>query len=273
MGSAIDRGAVLVTGASSGIGMAIAREVASRAKTLVLVARRVQRLEELRAELSKTRSDLRIEVIACDLSDREQTRSLHGEVTARGIDIDVLVNNAGVGLMGAFDRADPERLLSMIELNVTSLTLLTRAFLPSMIGRRRGGVLNISSGFGLSVLPSFAGYIATKHYVTGLNEALVADLAGTGVTATQVCPGPVATEFEQGIGNYTGKKVPSFIEITPEACARAAIQGFDRGRAMVVPGFLIKLALLLNAVSPRFLRRIVAGALGKVARDKELGAR
>jgi len=272
MTTAIDGGSVLVTGASSGIGMAIARLVAPRAKTLVLVARRVQRLESLREELSKANGGLRVEVIACDLCDREQTRRLSAEVVSRGIDVDVLVNNAGVGLMGAFDRADPERLVDMIELNVTSLTLLTRAFLPRMIERGRGGVLNISSGFGVAVMPSFAAYIATKHFVTGLNEALVADLAGTGVIATQVCPGPVATEFEQQIGNYTGMKAPALIEITAERCARAAIRGFDQGRALVVPGILMKLVLLLNGLSPRFMRRIVAAFLGKIARRKELGA-
>jgi uncharacterized protein len=272
MASAIDGGVVLVTGASSGIGMAIARLVAPRARTLVLVARRVQRLEELKTALVKAHRDLRVEIIACDLANREQARKLADEVVARGIAVDVLVNNAGVGLMGAFDRADPERLLAMIELNVTSVTLLTRAFLPPMIERGRGGLINISSGFGMAVLPSFAAYCATKHFVTGLSEALVADLAGTGVVATQVCPGPVATEFEQQIGNFTGRKPPSLVEISAEQCARAAIRGFDRGRAMVVPGVVIRLVLMLNALSPRFLRRFVAAFLGKIARRKELAA-
>jgi hypothetical protein len=164
MGSAIDQGAVLVTGASSGIGMAIARQVASRAKALVLVARRASRLEELAKELRAAHPKLRVEVIACDLGDRAETRRLSTEVDERGLTVDVLVNNAGIGLMGAFDRADPEKLIGMIELNVTSLTLLTSAFVSGMIERGRGGILNISSGFGLAVMPSFAAYIATKHY-------------------------------------------------------------------------------------------------------------
>jgi short-subunit dehydrogenase len=270
--SAIDGGTVLVTGASSGIGMAIARAIAPRAKTLILVARRVARLEELKAELIKARSDLRVEIIACDLCDREQTKNLPEEVKNRKLDVDVLVNNAGVGLMGAFDRADPDRLVAMIDLNVTSLTLLTRAFLPPMIERDRGGVINISSGFGMAVMPSFAAYCATKHYVTGLSEALVADLAGTAVVCTQVCPGPVATEFEQQIGNFTGVKPPGFIEITAERCARATIRGFDSGRALVVPGILMEIVMLVNALSPRFMRRIVASILGRIARRKELNA-
>jgi uncharacterized protein len=272
MGSAIDGGAVLVTGASSGIGMAIARLVAPRAKTLVLVARRAARLEELKAELVGRHAALRIEVLTCDLSDREQTKRLPAAVRAHGIEVDVLVNNAGVGMMGVFDRADPERLAAMIELNVTSLTLLTAALLPGMVSRSRGGVINVSSGFGLAVLPSFAAYIATKHYVTGFTEALRADLAGTGVVVTQVCPGPVATEFEQQIGNFTGMKPPGLVEITAERCARASLRGFDRGRAMVIPGVLISLLLLVNALTPRFVRRAFAFVLGRIARRKELGA-
>ena len=170
--------------------------------------------------------------------------------------------------MGTFDRADPERLVAMIDLNVTSLTLLTRAFLPAMVRQRKGGVINISSGFGLSVMPSFAAYCATKHYVTGLTEALIGDLAGTGVVVTQVLPGPVATEFDSHVGNFTGQQAPKIVEITAERCARSTIRGFDRGRAMVVPGILITLLLWVNALSPRFMRRFFASILGKIAKEE-----
>ncbi|MBX3231338.1 MAG: SDR family oxidoreductase [Labilithrix sp.] len=270
--SAIDGGTVLVTGASSGIGMEIARAVAPRANCVVLVARRLARLDELKEELTKSHPSLRVETIACDLSDRDAAKKLPAEVTARGLAVDVLVNNAGVGMMGAFDRADPDKLLAMIDLNVTSLTILTRALLPAMVEKGRGGVINVSSGFGVAVMPSFAAYVATKHYVTGLSEALVSDLAGTGVVVTQVLPGPVATEFEQQIGNYTGRRAPGIVEISAARCARATIRGFDRGRAMVVPGVLISLALLVNALSPRFMRRLFASILGRVARRKEAEA-
>jgi hypothetical protein len=106
--------------------------------------------------------------------------------------------------------------------------------------------------------------------VTGLSEALVSDLAGTGVTVTQVLPGPVATEFESKVGNYTGQEPPKLIEITSEHCARSSIRGFDRGRAMVVPGVIISLMLMVNALSPRFMRRAFASFLGKIARRKQL---
>lgn len=270
--SAIDDGVVLVTGASSGIGMEIARQLGERAKVLVLVARRVERLEELKKELRGKRSTLRVEIIPCDLSKRDEVEKLVAEVAARGLEVDVLVNNAGVGMMGPFDKADAAKTAFMIDLNVTSLSLLTLAFLPGMVGRGRGGILNISSGFGLAFLPLFAAYCATKHYVTGFTEALRADLAGTGVTATQVCPGPVATEFEQTMGNTTGQKVPAFIEISAAHCARSSIRAFDANRAMVVPGLVMKFVMMVNAWSPRFMRRLFAEIVGKVARRRQLGA-
>jgi short-subunit dehydrogenase len=266
--SAIDGGTVLVTGASSGIGMAIAREVAPRAKAIALVARRAPRLEKLKAELLETRPELRVEVLPCDLAKREDVERLIADVKAKGLEIDVLVNNAGIGLMGFLDHADIEKTTSAIDLNVTSLTMLTVAFLPGMVRRNRGGVLNISSGFGLSVMPMFAVYCATKHYVTGLTEALVADLGGTNVVATQVCPGPVKTEFVEVMGNETGRRVPSFVEISAEQCARASVRGFDRGRALVVPGLVMKLVMLINGLSPRIMRRVFAAIVGRVARRR-----
>jgi short-subunit dehydrogenase len=270
MGGAIDGGTVLVTGASSGIGVEIARLVAPRAAALVLVARRVDRLAKLREELVGARPALRVEIIGADLSRREDVARLVAEVHARGLTVDVLVNNAGVGLMSVFDRADVDKTMAMVELNVSSVTRLTAAFLPGMVERGRGGVLNVSSGFGLAFLPTFAAYVATKHFVTGLTEALVADLAGTGVTATQVCPGPVATEFEENVGNFTGRKPPRLVEISAAACARAAVRGFDRGSAMVIPGTAMKLVMMLNGITPRFVRRLFASALGRAARRHQI---
>lgn len=268
--SSIDGGTILVTGASSGIGMAIARLVAPRAKALVLVARRVERLEELKQSLVTAHAKLDVLVIPCDLASRDDVAKLIAEVGARGLAVDVLVNNAGVGMMGLYDRADAAKVTFMIDLNVTSLALLTLAFLPGMVARKRGGVINISSGFGLGVMPTFAAYCGTKHFVTGFTEGLCADLAGSGVVATQVCPGPVATEFEATMGNTTGMSSPAFVEITAEQCARASIRGFESGRALVIPGIVMKIVMLINAFSPRFTRRFFAGLIGRYARKKQL---
>jgi hypothetical protein len=141
-----------------------------------------------------------------------------------------------------------------------------------MVARKSGGILNVSSGFGLGFLPGFAAYIGTKHFMTGFTEALHADLAGTGVVVTQVCPGPVATEFEQNIGNFTGKKVPSFLEISARRCARAAFHGFRRRRALVIPGLFITAVLWLARYSPRFLARLFATLLGPLVRKRQLRA-
>jgi hypothetical protein len=260
--SPIDGGVVMITGASSGIGLEMARVVAPRCRRLVLVARREERLTALRDELLKLRPDLSVTVRLCDLSDASQTASLAAECG----DLDVLINNAGVGDMSLFERADETRLCAMMELNMTSLVRLTRAALPGMLARKRGGILNVSSGFGLSYLPGFAVYVGTKHFVTGFTESLRAELRGTGVTVTQVCPGPVATEFEQNIGNFTGHKAPSLIEISAARCAKVAIRGLDRKRGMVVPGLAVGLSLLLVQFTPRPVVRWVVALLGGALR-------
>ena len=270
--SPIDDGVVLITGASSGIGRELARLVAPRARTLVLVARRRDRLEELRAELTAKNPRLKVVLGPCDLGDLAQTDAMLEAVRPEAGDIDVLVNNAGIGDIGVFDRADWGKTHRMIELNVTSLTYLTHRLLGPMVARGKGGVLNISSGWGLSFAPGFSTYVGTKHFVTGFTECLRLDLAGTGVTATQVCPGPVATEFEENLGNFTGQKVPGFIQISAEQCARAAVRGFDRRRALVIPGFVMKVLMLLNSLTPRFVMRLLSAPLGKALRKKQLAA-
>jgi short-subunit dehydrogenase len=263
-------GTVVVTGASSGIGLEMARLIAKRAKTLILVARRTAKLETVRAELIAKYTDLKVEVLTCDLSDRTATKRLAGELSARDGGVDVLVNNAGLGDMGLFEKSSEDKTLGMLDVNVTAVLILTRELLPPMVARGRGGVLNISSGFGLGYLPSFASYVGTKHFVTGFTHVLRAELAGTGVNVTQVCPGPVATEFEENVGNFTGQKVPGFIEISAEKCARAAVSGFESGRAVVVPGMVMKLAMLANGATPAFIMRLVARVLGGIARRAQL---
>ena len=270
MQSPIDDGVVLVTGASSGIGREIARQVAPRAKALVLVARRRERLEELRRELTEARPGLDVVVEVRDLAEPGASAALVAAVRERVGEVDVLVNNAGVGDMGVFDQCDPVRLERMIALNVTSVALLTRALVNPMVARRRGGVLNVSSGFGVAFLAGFAGYIGTKHFMTGFSEALRADLTGTGVRVTQVCPGPVSSEFEENIGNFTGRKMPRFLEIAPSLCARIAIKAFDRCRAMYIPGSAVWLLLTMTRHAPLFAVRIVANAVGRLLRRMQL---
>jgi uncharacterized protein len=266
-------GTVLVTGASSGIGLELSRLFAAQAKRLVLVARRKERLDALAEELRRAHPSLEVRAEACDLGAPDEGVRLVERLAAEGVAIDVLVNNAGVGLMGMLDLAEPARVRAMLDLNVTSLVALTQACLGPMVARGRGGILNISSGAGLTLMPGFAAYVGTKHFVTGFSEALRCDLSGTGVTVTQVCPGPVATEFEQNAGNFTGMKVPGLIEISALTCARQAFAGFRRGRAIVVPGLVMRLLLGLAALTPRWIVRLYTSFASRLVRKRELAAR
>jgi len=263
----IDGATILITGASSGIGREMARQLSGRAKALVLVARRRDRLTALRDELNQQHPALRVVVKPCDLADRAATDTMLGELTGQVGAIDVLINNAGFGDMAMFDLAKWERIESMIRLNVDALCYLTHRLVRPMVTRRRGGILNVSSGFGLQFMPAMAAYVGTKHFVTGFTEALRLDVRHCGVVVTQVCPGPVATEFDENLGNFTGRKAPSFVEVTPQACARTALRAFERGRALVVPGLVMRLLLFMGAWTPRFVLRWMYGPVAKKARQ------
>ena len=269
----LDGATVLLTGASSGIGLSLARLFAKRAGRLVLVARRKERLLALAEELRSAHPSLDVRVEPADLSVPDEAEKLVARLLAQGVVIDVLVNNAGVGLMGMFDRADARKIRQMIDLNVTSLVALTHACVKGMVERGRGGILNVSSGAGLTLMPGFAAYVGTKHFVTGFSEALRCDLAGTGVTVTQVCPGPVATEFEETAGNFTGVKVPGFVELSADDCARSAFEAFVAGKALVVPGLVMKLVMAWVSAQPRWFVRFYTSIAAKIVRKKELAAR
>jgi uncharacterized protein len=191
---------VLITGASAGIGRELALEFGARAETLVLVARRLDRLEQLRADLLKRYPGLKVVVLAADLSEEGEIEVLLGRVTAQAGSVDVLVNNAGVGDAVLFDRSDWKRTRQVLRTNVTAVAQLTTALLPGMVERGRGGVLNIGSGAGLTVLPNAAAYVGSKHFINGFSEALRADLSRTGVSVTQVCPGPVTANSIRWLG-------------------------------------------------------------------------
>ncbi len=257
----LDGTTILITGASSGIGRELARLMAPRARTLALVARRLDRLEALRDELMQMHKNLTVHLLPCDLSDPAETARLCDELPQKIGDVDVLVNNAGIGDFVPFDRADWTKTRGLLDLNITSLALLTHRLVGGMVARGRGGILNISSGYGFAFSPGLAAYSGSKHFVTGFTECLRLDLVGTGVVVTQVCPGPVATEFGQVAGSE--ELVPKWIYITGEACARAALRGFLRGRAMVVPGLGMKLMRFVLAFTPRFMQRLFQAPFGK----------
>ena len=253
----LDGATVLVTGASSGIGRELAVQLAARAKTLVLVARRVERLEQLRASLVTRHPQLRVVVLRADLSDEADVERAVSEVRQQAGPVDILVNNAGAGDQALFDGADWRRTRQVLATNVLAVAHLTAAVLPAMVARGRGGVLNIGSGAGLAVMPAAAAYCASKHFIDGFSEALRADLAGTGVVVTQVCPGPVDSEFDQaaGVAGGIAGGPPQFLRLTAAECAREALAGFERGAALVFPGRAYRMTMMMLPLLPRRLQR------------------
>jgi hypothetical protein len=263
-------GTVLVTGASSGMGVEFARQVAPTARALVLVARRRERLEALRDELVAAHPRLRVEVEARDLTVSAEVDALVDSLDARGLQVDVLINNAGLlDELGLLDGSRWSGVDRMLQLNVVAFThLVVRLYRP-MVERGRGGILTVSSGFGLVALPGFAAYCGTKHYVTAFTEALRAESAGTGVVVTQACPGPVNTEFLDAPANRFGVGVPPWAMISAERCARWALGAFRSGRAMAVPTtWWIWLSIGSGRLSPRWVLRPVFALVARAMRRR-----
>ncbi len=246
-----------MTGASAGIGRELAVQLGARAGTLVMLARRADRLEALQTELMARHPDLTVVVLPADLSDEHDVDRALAAVCQQVGHIDVLVNNAGVGDSALFDRTTWSRTRAVLATNVLAVAQLTAALVPGMVARGRGGVLNIGSGAGLTVLPAAAAYSGSKHFVDGFTEALRVDLAGTGVVVTQVCPGPVDSEFDTAAGSAGGMTggPPQFLRIGAEQCAREALAGFDRAAPMVFPGRAYRLLMRLLPLVPRRAQR------------------
>jgi short-subunit dehydrogenase len=262
----LDRCNALITGASAGIGREFARQLAGRAQSIVLVARREQNLNELREELKQEHPNLTIHIHTTDLADLAQLNELLAWLDHETIDIDLLINNAGLGDSGPFATSDPLRNEQMTLVNMVALTSLTRHLLPQMIAKRRGGILNVSSSAGFLPIPGSAVYAATKAYVNSLSEALRAELRGSGVIVTALCPGPVDTEFQE-VARRPGQKVkpgpgPEFLQVTVEQVVREALATLEADRPLVIPGFAMKLVMFLVRLTPmpvlRFLLRLSA---------------
>jgi uncharacterized protein len=247
--------AALITGASAGIGEAIARELAARGHGLVLVARRKDRLVALADQLLGEHG-VRVETIACDLAKPAPRARLASRIANLGLDVEVLVNNAGFATGGRFYESDPERELEQVRVLVEAVVALTSAFLPAMVERRRGAILNVASTAGMQPMPYSAGYSAAKAYALTFSEALHQEVRGRGVTVTALAPGPVETEFWR-IADWkvtTGKSfeqaVPGPARITAEEAARAGVKGLESGDRVVVPGLPVRAAMLATRYVP-----------------------
>ncbi len=244
------RPVALVTGSSAGIGREIARSLAARGHDLVLVARRLKALEDLASELASS-FGVTSYVIPIDLAEPTGVSRLAAEVAAKGIEVDVLVNNAGFGDVGPFVDADLSKLLAMVQVNVVAVTELTRRILASMVKRRRGKILNVGSTAGFQPGPLMAVYYATKAYLNSFSQALANELAGTGVTVTVLCPGPTESEFAAVSGMANTRLVKSRRMMTVRSVAEAGVNGMLRGQSVVIPGMYNKLLVFGERFVPR----------------------
>jgi len=247
------RGTALITGASSGIGAALADELASRGHAVTLVARREERLVSLATELGAEHS-VDAEVIACDLAEPAERGRLLEDLKERGRAIEVLVNNAGFGVRGDFATSDTERMLRMVRVNIEAVVDLSGRLLPAMVSRGRGAVINVASMAAFQPLPGSAVYAASKSFVLSFSESLRTELRGRGVTVTALCPGPVPTEFPEvaGMGDVESR-TPGLFWTSAEEVAREAIDGAARDKRVVVPGVLNRATALAGQHSPRGL--------------------
>ncbi len=244
----------LVTGASAGLGVEFARQLSKRGHRLVLAARRKERLDELAKELGNARA------VAIDLSKKDAAAKLMADVDSNGETVDLLVNNAGFGLIGRFAKSDPKRLRQMIDLNVATLTDLCRAVAPRMIERKEGGILNVASTAAFQPGPNMAVYFATKAFVLSFTEALHEELKRHGVHVTCLCPGPTRTEFGD-VAGFGGNGLFDRVAMDSPEGGAAGLKGLDKNKAVVVPGLVNKVTASSARLAPRPVVRKIAGAI------------
>jgi short-subunit dehydrogenase len=248
----------LVTGASSGIGVAFARALRAKGERLVLVARRRDRLQELSRELG---GEDKAAVLAADLTEPEAIDRLAEEIRARGFIVDLLVNNAGAGHTSRFHEEPRETVLRMIDLNVRALVALTHAFLPGMVARGRGRVINVASNAAFQPVPFLTVYAATKAFVLSFTEGLASELAGTGVRVQALCPGLTATEFLDVAETGPGLLINRMPAMSAEDVVACSLRGLERGRLRVVAGFTNRLMAGVQRFVPGAIVRRVAAEL------------
>jgi uncharacterized protein len=252
----------LITGASSGLGEEFARQLAKSKYDLVLVARREDRLKAVADEALKLGA-AKVKVIAADLTGHESAAGLHRQVTAEGLQIDYLVNNAGFGTRGRFDDLPFDREMEEIELNVTALVALTRLFLPAMVARRAGTIINVSSVGGFTPVPFMATYGATKAFVLSFSEALAEELKDSGVTVMALCPGATRTEFQK-VAHVEEARMPSFAFMNADTVVTQAIAAAKRGKAVCVNGPMNKIMVESTRIAPRRMVARIAGSMFRV---------
>ena len=243
----------VITGASSGIGTELATALARRGHSVVLVARRKDRLEQLVSELA-AEYGVRAEAIGHDLGEQRGRDQLIDELDALGLTVEVLCNNAGFGSAAPFVKLDHERELRMLRLNCEAVVDLCARFAPGMVARGRGAILNVASTAAFQPLPRQSSYAATKALVVSFTEALHQELRPAGVSVTALCPGPVRTEFVEVAGiEDVGETTPSFLWDTAARVAEAGLTGLEAGKRIVIPGVINRVGALTGQYVPRAL--------------------
>lgn len=252
----MSKGTALITGASSGIGAALARQFASKDFDLIITARRESNLRDLARELPG-----KIHVIACDLSTPEGPHQLARDVETLGIQVDVLVNNAGVAISGDFAQSSESDSANMIALNVAALTELTHAFLPGMIKRGSGRILNVASVAGFQPVPSMSVYAASKAFVLSFSEGLSEELRGTGVSITALCPGLTRTDMVESLN---AELIPPFLMSSVEQVAREGYEALMNKEVIRIPGIANQAAITWSRFQPRWLVRGLGGLVSRL---------
>lgn len=246
--------AALITGASAGLGAEFARQLSKRSHRLVLAARRRDRLEDLAKELGNARA------VAIDLSKKDAAAKLMANLEAAGEEVEILVNNAGFGLIGRFAELDAKRQRQMIDLNVGTLTDLCRAVAPQMVARQSGGIINVASTAAFQPGPNMAIYFATKAYVLSFTEALHEELKPHGVSVSCLCPGPTRTEFGE-VAGFVGNGAFDRVAMESPEVVQTGLEGLDKNHAVVVPGLTNKIVAASTRFAPRSVVRKIAGAI------------
>jgi short-subunit dehydrogenase len=240
----------LITGASSGIGSEMARQLAAREHGVTLVARRADRLEDLAEEIRDTHG-VRAEAMSCDLTDSAARAALLDRVADAGLRVDVLVNNAGFGSAGDFPDLDGDAEVRMVQTNCEAVVGLSHGVVSGMVERGAGAILIVASSAGFQPIPRQATYAASKAFALSFSEALSSELGKRGVTVTALCPGPVRTEFmEVADMEAAAEAAPGFVWIGAEECARAGIEGLENGKRVVVPHLPIRASVSLSRYTP-----------------------
>jgi len=249
----------LITGASTGIGYELSKCFATDRHNLIIIARQEQRLRQIAEDLT-TRFGIAVKVIAADLTQPDAPQKITDAVRHDSLQVDYLVNNAGYGLGGKFVETDLTVELGMMQVNMMALVALTKLFLPDMVARRSGKIMNVASTAAFQPGPLMAVYYATKSFVLSFSEAIANELKGTGVTVTALCPGPTESEFQKRAQIENTRLIKNKVMgmMTSEQVAKIGYQGFMQGKRLVIPGLLNKIGVHSTRFSPRAVTAQVA---------------